>query len=205
MLQNNGEVTPYDSPPRLSEHSKLESLNRKLPGLQALQDMMTFANGMPHPAITRVESKKMLRATVLSSLTLELLEVMMSSMTPKRKSCDAVDTLRYTVTEGFSLVKITKNISHRCARVELSGSGKVIREKPTDSPEFIVAFGLNSESLKSTVNSPQNLFFTQVALSNESPFSHAVSLLKQTKDITVPAGPSFYTESIEIHALSHNV
>ncbi len=142
---------------------------------------MTFANGMPHPAITRVESKKMLRATVLSSLTLELLEVMMSSMTPKRKSCDAVDTLRYTVTEGFSLVKITKNISHRCARVELSGSGKVIREKPTDSPEFIVVFGLNSESLKSTVNSPQNLFFTQVALSNESPFSHAVSLLKQTK------------------------
>ena len=177
LLQNNKgeESSQYESLRR----SKLESLNQTLPGLPALEDMMIIANSLPHPAITRVESNNMLRATVLANLTLELLEAMLSSVTPKKKGCDAVDIMRYTVMEGFSLVKITKNNTHRYARVELSGRGKVLRDKPTDSPEFIVVFGLNSESLRTTA--PQNLFFKQVIAPNASPFSQALSQIKQTK------------------------
>jgi hypothetical protein len=104
---------------------------------------------------------------------------MLGFITPQKKSSDAVDIMRYTAMEGFSLVKITKDSMHRSARVELSGRGKVLRDKPTDSPEFVVVFGLNSESLKCP---PQNLFFKHVMCpSNSSPFSQALSHIKQTK------------------------
>ncbi len=138
-----------------------------------------IANNLPHPAITRVDSNSLLRATVLSNLTLELLEAMLSFVTPQKKSSDAVSTMRHTATEGFSLVKITRDNTHRSARVETSGRGKVLRDKPTDSPEFVVVFGLNGESMK---YAPQNLFFKHVICpSNASPFSQALSHIKQTK------------------------
>ena len=138
-----------------------------------------IANNLPHPAITRVDSNSLLRATVLSNLTLELLEAMLSFVTPQKKSSDAVSIMRHTATEGFSLVKITRDNTHRSARVETSGRGKVLRDKPTDSPEFVVVFGLNGESMK---YAPQNLFFKHVMCpSNASPFSQALSHIKQTK------------------------
>ncbi len=138
-----------------------------------------IANNLPHPAITRVDSNSLLRATVLSNLTLELLEAMLSFVTPQKKSSDAVSIMRHTATEGFSLVKITRDNTHRSARVETSGRGKVLRDKPTDSPEFVVVFGLNGESMK---YAPQNLFFKHVICpSNASPFSQALSHIKQTK------------------------
>lgn len=138
-----------------------------------------IANNLPHPAIARVDSNSMLRATVLSNLTLELLEAMLIFITPQKKSSDAVSIMRHTATEGFSLVKITRDNTHRSARVELSGRGKVLRDKPTDSPEFVVVFGLNGESMK---YAPQNLFFKHVICpSNASPFSQALSHIKQTK------------------------
>lgn len=140
------------------------------------------AHNMPHPAITRVESRSMLRAINLADITLDLFESM-NSLFSKKKSIDAIDILRYNSNTGYSVVTMRKDKTHGCARVELSTSGAVIRDKPTDCPEYIVVFGLNRESLKSKINTPMNLFFKQVFSQSDesSPFFQALSCVKLAK------------------------
>lgn len=165
------------------ERSKLESLNRVYPGLPAFEDMMMIAHNMPHPVITRVEHKSMLRAINLADITLDLFESMINSLASKKKSSDAIDILRYNLHRGYSVVTMRKDKTHGCARVELSTSGAVIRDKPTDCPEYIVVFGLSRESLKSNINTPMNLFFKQVFPQSDesSPFFQALSCVKLAK------------------------
>jgi len=164
------------------ERSKLESLNRVYPGLPALEDMMMIAHNMPHPVITRVEHRSMLRAINLADITLDLSESMINSLASKKKS-SVVDILRYNPHRGYSVVTMRKDKTHGCARVELSTSGAVIRDKPTDCPEYIVVFGLNRESLKSNINTPMNLFFKQVFPQSDesSSFFQALSCVKLAK------------------------
>lgn len=144
---------------------------------------MMIALNMPHPAITRVESRSMLRAINLADITLDLFESMINSLSSKKKSIDAVDILRYNPNKGYSVVTMRKDKTYGCARVELSTSGAVIRDKPTDCLEYIVVFGLNRESLKSNINAPINLFFNQVFPKSDesSPFFQALSCVKLAK------------------------
>jgi len=164
--------------------SKFTSFNEALPGLQALEDMVTVASGLPHPAIASVENKSSLKATVLASLTLELLEAIISLVFHKRKIVEGIDIIRYTGKGGASRVDITKD-STNSTRVQISGKGKVLKDKPTDSPEYCVVFGL-SESQKSLVDVSQHLFFKQVNVQistqqETSAFSQALSRMKNAK------------------------
>lgn len=142
-----------------------------------------IAHNMPHPAITRVESRSMLRAINLADITLDLFESMINSLFSKKKSIDPIDILRYNSNTGYSVVTVRKDKTHGCARVELTTSGAVIRDKPTDCPEYIVVFGLNRDSLKSNINTPMNLFFKQVFSQSDesSPFFQALSCVKLAK------------------------
>lgn len=163
-----------------SEQTKLKSLNQMLPGLPTLENMICICHDLPSPAIAMVKNVSMLRATVLANLTLELLEAMLSSIVHKKKNFEGVDIIRYTE-ERASLVNITK--SKNCARVELLGRGKVLRDKPTDSPEYIVVFGLSGVSQTSDIGG--HLFFKQVCYQTStqqetSAFSQALSRIKKS-------------------------
>jgi hypothetical protein len=145
--------------------------------------MMMIAYNMPHPVITRAENRSMLRAINLADITLDLFESMINSLSSKKKSIDAVDILRYNPSTGYSVVTMRKDKTHGYARVELPTSGVVIKDKPTECPEYIVIFGLNRESLKSNINTPMNLFFKQVFPQSDesSPFFQALSRVKLAK------------------------
>jgi len=179
------ETTEYNSICELTEQSKLDSINRTITGLQALQDMILIASDLPHPAIARVECRGMLRATVLANLTLEVMETILSTIIPKTKSCGGVDIIRYNSLEGASKVNIRKdNYPSSSARVELLGNGTEVKDQPTSSPEYIVVFGLNSESHTSSINSPQNMFFKHAFSGIEQDtfsFSQAISKIKNAK------------------------
>mmetsp|Transcript_23823 Transcript_23823/g.43792 ORF Transcript_23823/g.43792 Transcript_23823/m.43792 type:complete len:890 (+) Transcript_23823:1884-4553(+) len=156
-----------------------------VPGLQGLEDMISIASELPHPAIVSVQHKSMLKATALANLTLVLL-TKLSSIVHKRK-IEGINIIRCTDTDKASLVNITKdNTSKNCARVEISGKGKVLKDKPTDSPEYTVVFGLNGESQKSYIDASQHLFFKKVCVhistqQETSAFSQALSRIKNEK------------------------
>ncbi|KAL7542994.1 hypothetical protein ACHAXR_012278 [Thalassiosira sp. AJA248-18] len=172
---------------KTSEVSKSISLNQALPGYQTVVDMMSIANDLPHPAIVCVQNKRMLRATVLANLTLELIEAMFGSIVHKKKTFEGIDVIRYTDKDGASIVNIAKEDSpKKCARVNLPEKGKAIKDKPTDSPEYIVVFGLNGQSQKYLIDASQNLFFKEVSVQistqqETTAFSRALSRIKNAK------------------------
>lgn len=172
-----------------SSEKKLDCLNRTLGGYPVLEKMISIAADLPHPAIAKVNNTGNLRATVLANLTFELLEGMLASIANKKRIADGVDIMRYTPGEGkASLVKITRDYAHpKCCRVEQSGKEvALVRDKPTDSPEYIAVYGFNNESQKSSNEAAQPLFFKQVEISSStqqdaSAFSHALSVIKKAK------------------------
>ena len=186
MLRHRGEESVvYKSICSISEQSKLDSINKTIPGMQALQDMILIASDLPHPAIARLECRGMLRATVLANLTLTILEAILSTIIPKTQSCEGVDIIRYNSLEGASMVSIRRDdISANSARVDFLEKGAEVRDSPTTSPEYLVVFGLNSESHKSIIHSPQNMFFKHVFSGIEQDvfsFSQAISKIKSAK------------------------
>ena len=167
------------------DQSKLVSINRAMPGLQALEDMILIASNLPHPAIARVECQGILRATLLANLTLELLEATLYTINPKTKKYDGVDIIRYHSLEGASRVTIRKDSNPTSsARIEMLGKGTELRDLPTSSPQYIVVYGVNNESYNSNIHSPQNMFFKHVFSGIEqdaSSFSQALSKIKNLK------------------------
>lgn len=187
LLRHTGEeAAENESTCTDTEQSKLESINQTIPGLQALEDMILVASELPHPAIVRVECRSMLRATVLATHTLDLLNAILSTIAPKMKTCGGVDIVRYAAPEGASLVNIGKDNTSdsNCVRVESMGRGKELKDQPTSSPEYIAVFGLNRESHKSSIDSPQNMFFKHVFSGIEQDtfaFSQALSQIKNAR------------------------
>ncbi|KAL9182622.1 hypothetical protein ACHAXT_013274 [Thalassiosira profunda] len=183
LLRSGSEKSVHPaSSSQLSQQSHLQSLDKVLPGLPVLMDMISIASEMPHPAIITVEHKSMMSAMALAGHTLTLLEGMISSIFHKRRALDGVDVIRYTGKGSASRVDITKE-SHG-VRV-LSAQGKVLRDKPTSSPEYVASFGVNSESQKSYRDARQNQFFKEVLVAvsqqESSVFTDAVGRIKSEK------------------------
>lgn len=186
MLRHRGEAAvKYESICDNSEQVKIDSINQTIPGLQAMEDMIMIASDLPHPAIARVECQGMMRATLLANLTLDVLDAILSTIIPKTKTYDGVDIIRYNSLEGASIVNIRKGIiPTSSARVELLGKETEVTDPPTSSPQYIVIFGMNSESDKSIIQSPQNMFFKHVFSGIEQDtfsFSQALSKVKNLK------------------------
>merc|ERR1712194_92338 len=169
-----------------TEQKKSIELNQVLPGLQGLEDIISIANILPHPAIFRCQNQSMLKATRLADLTLELL-TKLSLIVQTRKVFEGINIIRYTGKDKASLVNITKDsTSKHCARVVIPGKGTVLKDRPTDSPEYTVVFGL-SENQKSHIDASHHQFFAQVYVQTSTQqetsgtFSQALSRIKNAK------------------------
>ena len=167
------------------EQTKSELINQVLPGLQGLEDMISIAHDLPHPAVSRIQHNSMLRATVLIDLTLDLL-TKLSLIVHTRKVFEGIDIIRYTNKDGAALVNIVKdNTSRNSARVVIPAKGTALRDKPTDSPEYIVVFGLTGKNRKNHIDASHHQFFEQVYIQSTqqetSNFSQALSRIKKEK------------------------
>ena len=170
----------YRGKPKTRDESRLISINKAVPGLTALEDMLRMANELPHPAVFHIQSKGLMRATALAQLTLGLLEAMLT-IVHKKVISKGINIIRVSSQSGgASILKIVRD---KKQGAQVSRNGKIVFDKSTDSPEYIVVFGLNDESRKSAIDSPQNLFFKSVILSTsgDTEFSQAVSRISTAK------------------------
>eukprot|EP00985_Skeletonema_marinoi_P002148 scaffold875_cov121-Skeletonema_marinoi.AAC.1 len=178
--------SPSNIVPVLSSSARggRDALNQLMPGLPALEDMMTITIDLPHPAMMKVQSKTRLQATSLAALTLDLIEkAVISAIFNKstRLPYDGIDIFRMANTASrVSLVR--DRISK--AKVVSFENGRVVNDNHVDSPEYVCVFGLR-QSDGNAVNSPQHLFFKEihVARPETSVFTESVKELSRTHDI----------------------
>jgi len=173
----------YDYKPFLQ--SRQISINKTLPGIVSLEEMIRFADKLPHPAVSTVDNRSMIRATGLANLTLKLLEALLSSLSTKDSMLGGVNIIRYTKANSASLVNLANdNTRKSCARVEVLGTRKVVKDRATDDIEYITIFGFNNESQSMSVDT-KDLFFQHVRIqvssssnTQQSSFSQALSRIK---------------------------
>lgn len=120
--------------PTKTESQRLE-LWKLIPDLPAFEDMMRIASELPHPAIVTVEQQKMIRATSLANLTLQMNEMILGVLCQKGKmnSIPGVSIIRCTDTA--SIVFIKRNAKSKNSIQIESSSGKKIRDRAMESPE----------------------------------------------------------------------
>jgi len=172
----------YDYKPSIQ--SKQISVNKTLPGIVSLEEMIRFADKLPHPAVSTVDNQSMIRATGLANLTLKLLEPLLNSLLTKDSLLGGVNIIRYTKANGASLVKMTNDSTRKnCARVEVLGTRKVVKDRATDDIEYISIYGFNKDSQMSV--DTKDLFFQRVRIqvssssnTQQSSFSQALSKIK---------------------------
>jgi hypothetical protein len=138
-----------------------EALSILMPGLPPLEDMMTIAVDLPHPAMMKIQSKTRLQATSLAVLALDLTEkAVLSAIFNKstRLPYEGVEIFR--VANTASRVSVTRDRILK-AKVVSSESGRVIKDNHVDCPEYICVFGLR-QSDGNPINSPHHLFFKEI-------------------------------------------
>ena len=178
-----GESSQYNYKP--SFQSKQIFINKTLPGIVSLEEMIRFADKLPHPAVSTVDNRSMIRATGLANLTLKLLEALLGSLSTKDSMLGGVNIIRYTKANGASLVKMTNDSTRKnCVGVEVLGTRKVVKDRATDDIEYITIFGFNNESQSMSVDT-KDLFFQHVRIqvssssnTQQSSFSQALSKIK---------------------------
>ena len=122
-------------------------------GIPGLYSIISRSYDLPHPAVVKSELRKVpVKATLLAPLTLSLLEdgLMHDLPLERRGSWDdsrgGVVIIRTTPTDKARLVAIDRGAAGGSTRVtEHNTDGrprKLFFDRVTDSPEYIVAFGL---------------------------------------------------------------
>jgi hypothetical protein len=117
-----------------TENKRLE-LWRLIPDFPAFEDMMRIASELPHPAIVTAKQQKVMRATSLANLTLQINEMIFGVLCQKAKmnSVPGITTIRCTDTA--SIVYIKRNAKSKNSIHIESKNGKKIRDRATESPE----------------------------------------------------------------------
>lgn len=121
-------------------------------GIPGLYSIISRSHDLPHPAVVKSEFRKIpVKAALLAPLTLSLLDdgLMHDLQLERRGSCDdfrgGVVIIRTTPTDKARLVAINRGGSAGSVRVtehNTDGRSRKLFDRVTDSPEYIVAFGL---------------------------------------------------------------
>jgi len=126
----------------------VDSLCKGIPGLYSI---ISRSCDLPHPAVMKSESRNPLKATLLANLTIGLLDdaLMHDLQLERRGTCDGhrggAVIIRTAPKDKARLVAIDRDATTGSVRVTDSateGRARKIIDRVTDSPEYIVAFGL---------------------------------------------------------------
>ena len=122
-------------------------------GIPALHSIISRSFDLPHPAVVKRElsSKVAAKATLLAPLTLSLLDdALLHDLHPERRGSKlsyrgGAVIIRTAPAENAMLVTIDRDASTGSVRVAETiskGRPRKVVDRATDSPEYIVAFGL---------------------------------------------------------------
>jgi hypothetical protein len=130
-----------------------------LPQLPILEDTMKMAIKLPHPAVGMCRNKRMIRAKSLAAITLQMNEMVLSSLCQKSKmtTLPGVSTIRRS--KHSCIVTIKRDPISKDSVIVTAG-GKSFIDKTIDNHEYISVFGLGSFDQFSVVTSSQ-LFFKE--------------------------------------------
>ena len=127
----------------------VDSLCKGVPGLYSI---ISRSYDLPHPAVVKAELRKVpMKATLLAHLTLSLLDDgLMHDLQPERKCNgsgyrEGVVIIRTSPADKARVVAINRSATAGSVRVTESNTDGLPRkliDRVTDSPEYIVVFGL---------------------------------------------------------------
>ena len=135
-------------------------LSNAMPGLPVLDDVMGIACQLPHPASGTVKRQNRIHAQSLATLTLQINEMIMGILCQKAKMTTLPGVTTIRCTDKASLVNIKRDPKFKeSVNIEFD-SGKRIKDKSIESPEYISVFGMNQFDQFSVI-SPTTLFFRE--------------------------------------------
>ena len=122
-------------------------------GIPALQSIISHSFDLPHPAVVRasLNPSRVMPSTLLAPLTLSLLDdALLHELHPERRGSKlsyrgGAVIIRTAPAENAMLVTIDRDASTGSVRVAETiskGRPRKVVDRATDSPEYIVAFGL---------------------------------------------------------------
>lgn len=182
----------------LARSAEIDHLCR---GIPALHSIIVRSFDLPHPALARIVLKpNPVKATLLAPLTLSLLDQgLLEAIHSDRKgssnssvSIIRTDSTCKSLAKACELVSLTRDAvsgSVRVSTVNSKGQTKVI-DRPMDSPEYIVAFGLGGQSedmsdskKRRASNLYSQLVFQELVVesSTEDQLAHKLAELKSAK------------------------
>ena len=137
-----------------------ELLSEIMPGLPVLDDVMNIACQLPHPASGTMKRNNMIYAHSLATLTLQMNEMIIGILCQKAKMTTLPGVVFIRCTDTASLVHIKRHPKLKeSVHVEFD-TGKRIKDKSIENPEYISVFGLNQFDQFSVI-SPTALFFKE--------------------------------------------
>lgn len=147
-------------------------INHLCRGVPALHSVIIRSFDLPHPALARIELKQNpVKATLLAPLTLSLLDQGLLEAIHSDKKGSGLGCVSIIRTSKFpaktcNLVSLTRDTlagSVRVSAINEKGQTKVI-DRPMDSPEYIVAFGLGrqGEDIKDTKKRRSSSLYSQL-------------------------------------------
>jgi len=182
------------------EQQKMNSIEKSMPGLPALMDMLNIGVELPHPTIIKVCSDKMIRSTLLASTLLAHLSVVLCAIFNQKAisfPIDDVHIIRYTdYQKAIKVTMCSDNTKGNGVRVVSTKKKKNLKDKPTDNPEYFCVFGLGKrgEQRPHRVQASQ-LFFQDInagrPASEESAFSQALMAIKKSNPSLFERGLAF--------------
>ena len=159
-LEANQKESSHTNITPLKSYYKL-MLSQIVPNLPAFEETIQIAIQLPHPVCDMVKNNNMIRGNSLATLTLNALEMILSIVCQKAKVTSLTGVKIIRCTNKVSIVNITRDpMCKESVQVE-SETGKRIKDRSIESPEYISVFGLGSFDQTSIVNS-SHLFFKEI-------------------------------------------
>ena len=128
-------------------HHELNPISKLCPGLPVLTRILSEYETLPHPGIKRISLKWCAKSTEVASLTLECVERAILASLYDKKRVEAQEIM------GLEMIRLVRNeaifvnMKHgEASKPFVSNSDNLmVLDEPTDSPQFVVVYGLSKE------------------------------------------------------------
>lgn len=174
--------------------AKLEAIDQLSPGLPALSSIFESSYDLPHPAISKIENHGVIRASSVSTKTLELLEnCILSPLFSDLKQSSLIGharpnmcVIRLSRSAKCQAVHLSWDSQHRKAIVKVASSNTIadicLEDSPIDCPEYICFFCLKEYDGKiDSIESHLRMYREVMVVEARTERSSSIELLEAIK------------------------
>lgn len=184
-----------DFPGNSDQHMILKQADPRMPGLKHLLDS---SHNLPHPGIIKIEDHGIMRSSLVSTITLELLEkcilpLCLADPNTKeimRKAASNLQIIRRSRSSKAETINLSWDPLYRKAVARKANEEETIKDSPIDCPEYICFFCL-TEHVDQKFEASVRLYDEVMIHDNISDFSPSIELLTSVKS----ENPEFFYRS----------